>query len=420
MAQIIVTPVVSLADEPVKICVFGLKPTQLVTIQASVTDERGILFHSRAFYRADSSGEVDLERTAASGGDFQGVLPMGLFWSLRSVKPFQRLIKRDVMGSPFRVTLDVYDFLLFKTDPAAQPVASQVTERWFVKPGIERTKIREGRVRGALFLPPGEGPFPGVIDMFGGIGGLVEFRSGLLASHGFASLALPYFGYEDLPRTLTEVDLEYFEEAANLLLKHPKVLGPGIGVIGVSKGAEIALAMATFLKHVKATVFINGFNSMNGTPLHYRDIHIPGIPYYEERILLSDSGAIDTCYVFGDPLSPKYQDCVLPIEKAVGHILFVIGGEDRSCNSKRNAEEAIERLRHHGRNNSQLLFYPGAGHLIEPPASPFVRVTVSPGVLQPLIWGGELVAHSKAQEHSWLEIQRFLRLHLGKPSMSRL
>ena len=59
--------------------------------------------------------------------------------------------------------------------------------------------------------------------MFGGIGGLVEYRASLLAAHGFAVLALAYFAYADLPKQLQEVDLEYFEEAANLLLAHPKV-----------------------------------------------------------------------------------------------------------------------------------------------------------------------------------------------------
>lgn len=69
----------------------------------------------------------------------------------------------------------------------------------------------------------GEGPFPGIMDLFGGIGGLIEFRASLLAARGFAVLALAYFAYEDLPNLLQEVDLEYFEEAANLLLAHPKV-----------------------------------------------------------------------------------------------------------------------------------------------------------------------------------------------------
>ena len=56
----------------------------------------------------------------------------------------------------------------------------------------------------------GEGPFPGVIDMFGMIGGLVEYKAALMASRGFAALALAYFGYEDLTRTYT-FELEYFK-----------------------------------------------------------------------------------------------------------------------------------------------------------------------------------------------------------------
>ena len=57
----------------------------------------------------------------------------------------------------------------------------------------------------------GEGPHPGVIDMFGSAGGLMEIRSTLLASHGFAVLALPFFKYEDLPSTLEDVTFDYFE-----------------------------------------------------------------------------------------------------------------------------------------------------------------------------------------------------------------
>jgi len=62
-----------------------------------------------------------------------------------------------------------------------------------------------------------------VIDLFGGAGGLIEFRAGLLASRGFAVLALAFFAYEDLPRTLAQLDMEYFEEAVEVLLRHPKV-----------------------------------------------------------------------------------------------------------------------------------------------------------------------------------------------------
>lgn len=57
-------------------------------------------------------------------------------------------------------------------------VASTELVRLVMAPGVRRIMIREGRVRGALFLPPGTGPFPAVIDVFGGFGGLREYRAG--------------------------------------------------------------------------------------------------------------------------------------------------------------------------------------------------------------------------------------------------
>ena len=43
---------------------------------------------------------------------------------------------------------------------------------------MKRIVIKDGRVRGVLYLPAGPGPHPGTIDMFGSVGGLMEFRSG--------------------------------------------------------------------------------------------------------------------------------------------------------------------------------------------------------------------------------------------------
>lgn len=59
--------------------------------------------------------------------------------------------------------------------------------------------------------------------MYGDEGGLIEFRSSLLATRGFAALSLPYFDFEDLPKVMKEFNLEYFEEAARFLQRHPKV-----------------------------------------------------------------------------------------------------------------------------------------------------------------------------------------------------
>ncbi|XP_077139228.1 acyl-coenzyme A amino acid N-acyltransferase 1-like isoform X4 [Ranitomeya variabilis] len=226
MVGLTVSPEISLMDEPVKIQAWGLPPDQVVTLAAWLKNEKGQIFHSRAFYKTDMEGKVDLEKTPATGGDFHGVCPMGLFWALKPKIPFKKLNKRDVVGSPFLVHIELYSSLELNVSEHF-PAATKVIERWYAAPGVQRILIREGRIRGELFLPPGEGPFLGIIDMFGGVGGLQVFRSSLLASRGFASLALAYFAYDDLPKLLDELDLTYFEEAVQFLCNHPESQFPG-------------------------------------------------------------------------------------------------------------------------------------------------------------------------------------------------
>ncbi|KAF3843888.1 hypothetical protein F7725_015936 [Dissostichus mawsoni] len=65
-----------------------------------------------------------------------------------------------------------------------------------------------------------------------------------------------------------------------------------------------------------------------------------------------------------------------------------------------------------------VLSYKNAGHLIEPPFTPFVRastfrtVTNPPFMVLMALWGGELVAHSHAQEDAWRKTLVFLRENL--------
>ncbi|XP_006886948.1 PREDICTED: acyl-coenzyme A amino acid N-acyltransferase 2-like [Elephantulus edwardii] len=419
MCQLTATPASALADEPVHIYATGLPPSQMVTLKASLQDEKGNLFQARAFYRANEAGKVDLEQEPALGGDYVGVHPMGLFWSLKPKRPFRRLLKRDVMNSPFWITLELYDSVCFQDSDAAPPRARQTVQRWYSRSGMIRMQIREGRVRGALFLPPGEGPFPGVIDLFGGIGGLVEFRASLLAARGFAVLALAYFAYDDLPRQLLEVDLGYFEEAANLLLAHPKIQKSGIGVISVCKGAEIGLAMACYLKQVVATICINGLNAISKVPLRYKDLVVNPMNYLKEHTQVHVSGALRYRHNFGDPGHELNQQSVLPVEKARGWILFIVGQNDECLNGRVCAEQALKQLESHGRSTGRMLAYPGAGHLIEPPYAPLCYASWSPGSPWPALWGGDPVAHAAAQEHAWGEIQTFFRQHLI-PTKSKL
>lgn len=143
----------SLFDEPLGIAVQGLGPRQQVTLRASLRDEAGELFEAHGRYQAADDGELDLARCPAlPGGSFSGLEPMGLLWALQPRKPFWRLVKKDVQ-TPFRLQLEVLEG---HGDPPGQLLAQAEHERLFLRDGVRRVPVREGRIRATLFLPPGE------------------------------------------------------------------------------------------------------------------------------------------------------------------------------------------------------------------------------------------------------------------------
>ncbi|XP_069587923.1 acyl-coenzyme A thioesterase 6-like, partial [Ranitomeya imitator] len=254
---------------------------------------------------------------------------------------------------------------------------------------------------------PGEGPFLGVIDMFGEDGGLVEYRSSLLASRGFASLALPYFAFGDLPPAMSEFHLEYFEEVANFVIRHPKVRGSGVGVTASGKGSDPALSMITFLPQVIAAVSVSGCCANTAAPLSYKDFTIPALAYDMSRDQISETAVFDISEALDDPLDPANSQCLIPVEKAQGSFMFVGGEDDLNWKSSVYAMATMSCLQQSGKSNYNLLSYPGAGHQIDPPSSPFCPVAVNRVLGVPILGGGELKAHCHAQEDSWQKIQDF-------------
>ncbi|XP_069453118.1 acyl-coenzyme A thioesterase 6 [Ovis canadensis] len=401
-------------DEPVRIAVRGLAPGQPVTLRASLRDEKGALFRAHARYCADAAGLLDLERAPALGGSFAGLEPMGLFWAMEPEEPLMRLVKRDVQ-TPFAVELEVLD----GHEPEAQRLLGRaVHERDFLAPGVRREPVRAGRVRGTLFLPPGSKPFPGILDLFGSSGGVCEYRASLLAGHGFAVLALAYFRFEDLPEHLNDVCLEYFEEAVDFMLQHPKVKGPGVGLLGYSKGGDLCLSMASFLKGITATVVINACVANTLAPLCYKDMIIPELSYDLKKYTITESGFLNFVDIWGNPLEKTNHQSLIPLEKAQGPFLFIVSMDDHNWKSEVYAHIASERLQAHGKDRPQIIYYPGTGHCIEPPYFPLCRASVHAVLGQPVFHGGEPKAHSNAQADAWQQIQTFFQKHLnGKKSV---
>jgi dienelactone hydrolase len=106
-----------------------------------------------------------------------------------------------------------------------------------------KTGVSANGLVGELYTPAGPGPVRGAILVLGGSeGGLggasPEARD--LARHGYAALALAYFGAPGVPDALTNIPLEYFKTALDFLRDRAGVDPHRIGIVGTSKGGEAA------------------------------------------------------------------------------------------------------------------------------------------------------------------------------------
>ena len=212
---------------------------------------------------------------------------------------------------------------------------------------------------------------PGVIDLFGTAGGLIEFKASLLASRGFAALALAYFAFEDLPQVPTEVELEYFFEACDWMLAHPDVMSRGLGLMGVSKGSEMALTVAAHRKEITAVVAISPAHAIVGFPLKYKGKPMDFLKFEPDLVKLSQSGAMIFKASYPDATDAPGHNAAIKVENIQGNILLICGADDQSWMAEKMAGKIRSRLRKYGKESCcTVRCYPGTGHLIEPPYMP--------------------------------------------------
>lgn len=375
-----------LIHEPVGIALRGLVPKQTVKVTAErvmsdAMSSKRTLYRSHAIFAADDKGSVDVTAATPVSGTFKRADARGLFWSM--------LPTTDPVGERQPLRIEFFATTIDKDGKESEkPLATTSLRIINSLPNIKAEAI--DAFPGAQFANATEpGKRPAIILLGGSEGGSFVTRDApMLASRGFAVLALPYYSppawptqqaeLPALPRAFADIPVERLNAAREWLQKRTDVDAERIAVFGTSKGAEFALLAGVHLPWVRSIVAYvpsdvvwEGWGpniepgqrssfALNGKAL-------PFVPY-------QDFSAEFTGFEKNEPVRIRRpQDkgraanpaaaakARIPVEKINAPVLLVAGQEDQVWNSAMMAHNIAER-RAEANLDTVSLIYVDAGH----------------------------------------------------------
>lgn len=420
-----VSPDDPMIDEAISVSVSGLAPGDTVLLRMTASSPVGAWTSSAAF-EAGAQGGVDLTLDAPISGSYGRADGMGLFWA--AVPDSAPSPGHDGPPNAQAVRLSAV------VDGTVMAEASFV--RHVVRPGVQATPVRTDAVIGTFFLPApssGSGPYPALLVLGGSECGLqsAEAHAAALASHGFAALALAYCswpdrngnpasGMEELPQGLWLVPLEIVERGLAWLNGRSEVDPARLGLWGGSKGAELALLVASSNPAVRAVVaYVPSHVVWQGLDLRgerksswsrYGD-PLPYVSFTDDEARIRKYTGGGTRYIthlYRASLddSTAVAAATIPVEKIHGPVLLVSAGDDLLWPSAYMARQIVARLERSAHPYPVLhLNYPGAGHAIGRPFRPTTGLSTTPN----FALGGTAAEYAQAERDSWPRVLRFLR-----------
>lgn len=289
--------------------------------------------------------------------------------------------------------------------PAAPSVAAAA-------PTPPTTQIREpGLVADYFAADPAAASSGAVIVLGGSEGGLGGSR-GLarrFAAAGFDAIAVSYFGEAGQPTRLDLVPIEPVGRAREWLEARPGHHGR-IAVVGVSKGGELALLIASRDPGIRAVVAgvpssvvwqgIDQTGAPTGSSWTADGRPLPYVPYDFSQ------GFRGVYSLYADSLPQAAPEAEIPVESIAGPVMMVSGGADALWPSAEMAGKVEARLKARGFPHPVVsLVYPDAGHAVFGP--PVARD--APGLERALALGGTLDGLVAARADGWPRVVAFLR-----------
>ena len=245
----------------------------------------------------------------------------------------------------------------------AASVLSLAAYMWWVVERFDTETLppRHGQVDVELFARDG-GKRPLIVGLGGGEGGNAwasdrwKPQRERFLDQGYALLALGYFGTPNSPEKLDRISLDGVHAAIVEASKDPRVDGRCVAIIGGSRGAELALLLASHYPDVDAVVAIVPVSAVfpaltdamttGGFSLH--DKPLPFVPMTwgaTPNLLVGNlRGAFET--IMQDEAA--MQRAAIAVEKINGPVQFVSAAQDEMWPSRDMADAMMRRLEARG------------------------------------------------------------------------
>lgn len=227
-------------------------------------------------------------------------------------------------------------------------------------------------VRATMAYPtPHAGRVPGILVLGGAEGGdtWAKAVAQQLAAHGYAALAEAYFNAPGLEAQLQEIPIERLRQGIDQLILDPRVDPRRIAVLGLSKGAEAALLLASSDQRIRAVVagspsdvVWQGIDRKGGAAKSSWTVNGRPMPYVAFAAC-SDCRSLGALYARSRDDTAALAAAAIPIERARGPILLLSSTSDRVWPSDAMAAAVAARLsRYRFRYKTVTLRYPDGGH----------------------------------------------------------
>ena len=241
-------------------------------------------------------------------------------------------------------------------------VLSAVYMWWVVARFDTKTlPARHGQVDAVLYARAGS-KYPLLVGLGGGEGGNAwasprwQRQRERFLDQGYALLALGYFGTPHSPAQLDRISLDGVHAAIMKAAQDPRVDGRCIAVVGGSRGAELALLLASHYPDIRAVVAIVPGSAVfpaltdamttPGFSLH--DKPLPFVPMTwgatPDLLVGNLRGAFDKMVTDRAAM----EAAAIPVERINGAVYFVSASRDEFWPSQDMSAAMMSRLKRHG------------------------------------------------------------------------